>query len=314
VPLAGSVPLVEDSVVASVVLPVALALIMATLGLSLTPADFRRVVAVPRAVAIGLANLLVIAPLLAFAVAELFDLPPELAVGLVLLGAAPGGTMANYLTHLARGDTALSVTMTALSSLAAVVTVPLFLSLSSDHFGVTGVEDPSMAGVVARVFLITLVPLAAGMALRRRFPPEGREGTYVTARRAAMTTFVAVVLAAVVSEHGAVLEHAAEVAGAALTLNVAAMTVSFTLAKLARLDDAQATAIAIELGMHNATLAIAVGASISTAFTIPAAVYSGFMFVTGGLFAWAMARRSRLSPPAPRPGGPAAATRPGPSP
>lgn len=293
----------EESVVASVVLPVALALIMVTLGLSLTTGDFRRVARMPRGVGVGLANLLVISPLLAFSIAELFALPPELAVGLVLLGASPGGTMANFLTHLARGDTALSVTMTAISSLAAVVTVPLFLGLGSERFGVTGAEDPGMLGVVVRVFSITIVPLAAGMALRRRWPPGGREDVYAAARR------VAVVAGAVAAEHDTVLEHVADLAGAVLTLNIAAMTISFALAKLARLDDPQATAIAIELGVHNSTLAIAVGASIAAVFTIPAAVYSAFMFATGGLFAYAMARRNPVRPPEP-----AAASRPGPSP
>src|SRR5688572_13218114 len=115
-------------VVTSVLLPAAIAVIMWSLGLELRWADFRRVLTAPRGVAIGMLNLALISPLLALASAELFQLPPELAVGLVLLGASPGGMMANMLTHLSRGDTALSVTMTAISSLAAVITVPLFLS------------------------------------------------------------------------------------------------------------------------------------------------------------------------------------------
>jgi bile acid:Na+ symporter, BASS family len=303
------------SPVATILLPVALAGIMTVLGLSLTVDDFRRVVAMPRGVLVGMANLVLVTPLLAFGVAELFNLPPALAVGLVLLGASPGGTMANFLTHLARGDTALSVTMTAISSLAAVITVPLYLGLATDWFEVSGVPDPSMLGVVARVFAITILPLAAGMALRRRFPPEGREALYARSRHAALALFVLVVAGAVATEHDTVLDHAAAVAGATLALNVAAMTVAFTMAKLARLGDAQATAITIELGIHNATLAIAVGATIATVFTIPAAVYSGIMFVTGGLFAWAMARRNPLSPPPePRPAATSAASHRAPSP
>lgn len=288
----------------TVALPVALAAIMVVLGLSLTLDDFRRVVRMPRGMLVGMANLALVAPLLSFAVATIFDLTPELAVGLVLLGAAPGGTMANFLTHLARGDTALSISLTAISSLAAVVTVPLYLSLAAAHFGVTGVEDPSMVGVVARVFAITIVPLAIGMRLRRRFPPEGRERTYARAKRASLVLFVAMVAGAVATEHDVVLEHAAELAGAAVALNLAAMTIAFALSKLARLGDAQATAIAIELGLHNATLAIAVGGAIATIYTIPASVYASFMFVSGGLFAWAMARRNGLSPREPRPAAP----------
>src|ERR687893_1996312 len=153
----------DDSVFTEALLPLGLAVIMVSLGLSLTPADFRRVVVFPKGVSIGLLNLLAISPLLAFGVAELFSLAPVLAVGLVLLGASPGGTMANLLTHLARGDTALSVTMTAVSSLAAVVTVPLYLGLSIDWFDAPVGDDVSMAGIVARVFAITVVPLSIGM-------------------------------------------------------------------------------------------------------------------------------------------------------
>ncbi|HYH60236.1 MAG TPA: bile acid:sodium symporter, partial [Solirubrobacterales bacterium] len=124
----------DTSVFTAVALPIALAVIMISLGLELTRVDFKRIFVYPKGVAIGLLNLAVIAPLLAFGIAELFNLPPILAIGLVLLGASPGGTMANLLTHLARGDTALSVTMTALSSLGALIVVPVYLNLAANHF------------------------------------------------------------------------------------------------------------------------------------------------------------------------------------
>src|SRR5690349_144208 len=124
----------DQSALATIVLPIALAVIMGTLGMSLRPADFRRVLNAPRAVGIGLLNLLVVSPFRPFGVGEVFGLAPVLAVGLVLLGASPGGTMAILLTHIARGDTALSVTMTAVSSVMAVVTIPLYLELATDHF------------------------------------------------------------------------------------------------------------------------------------------------------------------------------------
>jgi BASS family bile acid:Na+ symporter len=272
-------------------LPAAIAVIMCSLGLTLVTADFRRVLVAPRGVAIGMLNLALISPLLAFAMAELFGLAPELAVGLVLLGTSPGGMMANMLTHLSRGDTALSVTMTAISSVCAAITVPIFLGLATDHFGATGIGDVSMLGVVARVFAITIVPVAIGMELRRRWP--GRvEIAYPRVRRISLGLFAVVVLGAIASEHDTVAENLAEVAGAALALNVAAMTLSFAIAKFARLDDRQSTAISLELGIHNSALAIAVGASLSPEVTIPAAVYSSFMLFTGGAFAWAMGRRN----------------------
>jgi BASS family bile acid:Na+ symporter len=278
-------------VLTSIVIPAAIAVIMCSLGMTLTLADFRRVVVAPRGVVIGMLNLALISPLLAFTMAELFDLPPELAVGLVLLGASPGGMMANMLTHLSRGDTALSVTMTAISSVGAMITVPLFLGLSTNHFGATGLGDVSMVGVVARVFAITIVPVAIGMELRRR-RPKWVETAYPRVRRASLSLFAIVVIGAIASEYDTVAESLADVAGAALALNVAAMTISFAISKLARLDDRQSTAIALELGIHNSALAIAVGASLAAEVTIPAAVYSSFMLLTGGAFAWAMSRRN----------------------
>ncbi|HEU4701286.1 MAG TPA: bile acid:sodium symporter [Conexibacter sp.] len=286
----------DDSLVTTVLLPAALAVIMLSLGLELTPADFRRVLTVPRGIAIGMVNLALIAPLLAFCVAEAFSLAPALAVGLVLLGASPGGTMANMLTHLARGDTALSITMTAISSLAAIVTVPLALTLAQHHFDAGALaDDLSMAGIVVRVLLVTVVPVSVGMALAHRHPARVAE-LRPRISRVALGTFVVVVAGAVVAEHERALDHLGEVALAALALNLAAMTVSFALSKLVRLGDRQATAIALELGVHNAALAIAVGAALSPELTIPAAVYSGFMIVTGGAFATLMHRRNAVRP------------------
>jgi BASS family bile acid:Na+ symporter len=282
----------DDSIFSAVLLPLALAVIMGSLGMSLTTEDFKRVVVKPRGVSIGLLNLLVLSPLLAFAIAHAFSLDPALAVGLVLLGASPGGTLANLLTHFARGETALSITMTAISSVAAVVTVPLFLGLATDHFGATGLDDDvSMLGVVARVLLITVVPLSLGMVLRSRHP-EWVAKVGGTVRRVTAAVFIAAVVGVIVAEHDRVVDNIGAVAGAAITLNIVAMSMSFAIARLARLDSRQSTAIAMELGIHNAALAIAVGATIASVLTVPAAVYATFMFIPAGLFAWLMYGRN----------------------
>jgi bile acid:Na+ symporter, BASS family len=281
----------ETTVVTSVLLPLALALIMGSLGLSLTIGDFRRIFEAPRGVIIGLANLFVVSPLLAFAIAKLFGLDPVFAVGLVLLGASPGGTTSNVITHFARGETALSVTMTAISSIAAVVTVPLYLGLAIAHFDAPVGEDLSMLGIVARVFAITIVPLSIGMWLRAR-DPERIAALEPRAKRLALVLFVLVVVGAIAQEFDTFTENVGQLAAATLTLNILGMAISFTAARLARLDDRQATAIALELGVHNATLAIAVGAVIDERLAIPAAVYSAFMFLTAGLFAKVMHGRN----------------------
>jgi BASS family bile acid:Na+ symporter len=296
----------ETSFQATVLLPLALALIMGSLGLSLTTADFRRVLTRPRGVLIGMGNLLVVSPLLAFGVAEAYGLAPAFAVGLVLLGASPGGTMANLLTHLARGETALSVTITAISSVAAVITVPLYLSLAIDHFGAGFADDIDMGGIVVRVFAITVIPLSLGMWLRARRPEavKAREGL---AKKVALVTFLIVVASVVASEFETVIDNLGELALATLTLNVLAMLIAFGTSRLARLSDREATAIAMELGVHNSTLAIAVAASVADVLTVPAAVYSAFMFITAGAFARLMYRRNgggtSEAEPAPAPAG-----------
>lgn len=285
----------DDSLFALILLPIALAVIMTSLGLSLTLADFKRVFVFPKGVAIGMVNLVLISPFLAFGIAELYNLQPELAVGLVLMGAAPGGTTANLMTHLAKGDTALSVTMTAISSLAAVITVPLYLGLSIGYFDAGVGDDVSMGGIVARVFLITIVPLAFGMWLKSR-SPERAARVEPTIKKVAFGLLGIVILGAVLSESELIRDNFADLALATLTLNLAAMSVSYSIARVARLNDAQSTAIALELGVHNGTLAIAVASTVDNSLATPAAVYSLFMFITAGLFARLMWRRNGRVP------------------
>lgn len=283
--------------VTSVVLPLALAIIMFTLGLGLKVEDFKRIFVFPRGVSIGLVNLVLISPLLAFGIAELFRLDPLLALGLVLLGASPGGTLANMFTHLAKGDTALSITMTAISSVVAVITIPFFLELANSHFGAgNSLDGVNMWSIVLRTFLITILPLSLGLWVRTR-SPERVERIRPALTRASLVLFVLVVVGAVISEFELIQENFARVAAAALTLNVVAMAVSFTASKLGRLTDRQATAIALELGVHNATVAIVVAGMIDDELMIPAAVYSAFMFITAGIFARFMHNRNSRSDP-----------------
>ena len=278
----------------TLLLPLSLFVIMTSLGLALTVGDFKRVVQFPKGAVIGLGNLLLISPLLGFGLAKLFGLPPQLAVGMVLLGAAPGGTTANMLTHLARGDTALSVTMTAISSLMAVITAPLYLGLATAHF-MTGADAPQldMVGIVQKVLIITLVPLAFGMAIRALKPAFARR-IEKPAKNVAMVFFVLVVAAVLVAEWRNLGSELTRVGPAVLALNVLAMGLSFQIARLARLSNPQSTAIAIELGVHNTTLAMAVGALVSAEMIIPAAVYGVFMFFTAGAFAKFMHHRNAM--------------------
>jgi len=282
----------EPSQAITLLLPLSLFIIMSSLGLALTMADFKRVAVQPKGAVIGLFNLLLLSPLLGFLLAKLFGLTAALAVGMVLLGASPGGTTANMMTHLAKGDTALSVTMTALSSLAAVITTPLFLGLASAHFAAQdAILQLDMGPIVVKILLITLVPLSIGM-LVRAFAPAFALRIEPTAKKIATGFFVLVVIAVLVSEHDEIGKNLAVVGPAVLALNVLAMTISYQIAKAAKLDSKQSTAIAIELGVHNTTLAMAVGAMVAPALVVPAAVYGIFMFITAGVFAKFMHARN----------------------
>ncbi len=276
----------------TLLLPLSLFIIMSSLGLALTLGDFKRVAVYPKGAAIGLANLLLLSPLLGFLIAKLFGISGALAVGMVLLGASPGGTTANMMTHLARGDTALSVTMTALSSLAAVITTPLFLGLASAHFAAGDTSlNLAMGPIVVKVLLITLLPLSIGMAVRA-FAPAFALRIEPMAKKIATGFFVLVVVAVLVSEQDGIGDNLAVIGPAVLTLNVLAMGLSFLIARAAKLDNKQSTAIAIELGVHNTTLAMAVGAMVAPALVVPAAVYGVFMFITAGVFAKIMHKRN----------------------
>jgi bile acid:Na+ symporter, BASS family len=282
----------SSSFFATALLPLALFVIMTGLGLSLTVADFKRVMVYPRGVFIGLGNLLLMSPLLAFLAAVAYQLPPELAVGMLLLGAAPGGTTANLLTHLARGDTALSVTMTAVSSLAAVVTTPIVLALATAHFLGTQTEAQlDMVRIVLRVLTITVVPLSIGMALRAYAPAFAAQAE-PWVKRAALGFFAIVVAGAMYEARNEALGMLLAVGAATLTLNLAAMGLSWFIARRAKLDLRQSTAIAIELGVHNTTLTMAVGAMIAPVYMIPGAVYGIQMLFTAGAFVWFIQRRN----------------------
>lgn len=273
----------DSSTVTQVLTALALAVIMGSLGLSLRPRDFQRLLTSPRGVLIGLANLAVVAPLLAFAMAKLFALEPVYAVGLVILGASPGGVVANLLTHLARGETALSVTLTATSSVLSVLTIPLYLGLAITHFGADALSDEvSALGIALRVLLITTVPLLIGMRFRAT-RPDRAIALQPPLGRAAMVAFAVVVIATFVAERERLAEALGAVFPAAAALSVAAMSISFLVATLAGLTDRSATAISLELGVHNGAVAIAAAETISSDVAIPAAVYSVFMLVPAGL-------------------------------
>jgi BASS family bile acid:Na+ symporter len=283
----------EASLITNVLLPLALALIMFGLGLSLTVEDFRRVVAYPRAVAIGLAMQMVVLTAVAFALAKLFALSPELAVGLMLLAAAPGGPTANIFSHLARGDVALNITLTAVNSALSLLTLPFILGWSLQHFLGQGQYIPPPVQKVAEVALLIVVPVAIGMIARARNP--GFAARMERPIRLFSIVVLAVLIAGAIAQQWRILGDAFAVAGlACLAFNLISMSVGYAAPRMLGLPERQAVAISMEIGIHNGTLAIFIALNVlqSAAVSIVPAIYSLIMFVTAGLFVLLLNRRA----------------------
>ncbi len=275
----------QDSLLLDLVLPLSLLVIMVGLGMSLTLRDFRRVVVFPRAVLVGLGAQLVGLPLLAFGLATLFALPAVWAVGLMLLAGCPGGPTSNLITFVARGDTALSITLTALSSTLTVVTLPLLLAVSVAHFGVDAdaIRSPARE-IVLQIVAITALPVSVGLGIRHLRPALANrlEGTI---RKASALLFVGVLAVVIVDQRQVLVEHFWALGGVTGALNLATLAMGYLAARAVSLPSRQRLTLAIEAGIQNGTLAIVIAMSILgvSEMAIPAGVYSLLMFVSGGL-------------------------------
>ncbi|MEU4805320.1 bile acid:sodium symporter family protein [Actinosynnema sp. NPDC023587] len=284
----------------SVGLPVAPAIVMSGLGLSLTVADFARVVREPRAVAVALATQLLLLPLVCVGLVTAFGLDPVLAVGMVLLAASPGGTTANLFSHLFRGDVALNITLTAVNSVLAVVTLPVVVNLALDHFrpaigdGAVGLEF----GKVAQVFAIVLVPVVLGMAVRR-WSAAFADRADRPVRIVSAVVLVAVIAGALLAERENLGTYLVDTGPVAALFCACSLTAGYLLPRLFRVERRQAVASAFEVGIHNSTPAIAIAVTVvgSERLAVPAAVYGVLMFPIAAL-AGHLLTRTRAERPA----------------
>ncbi len=280
-----------DSALSTVGLPVALGIIMFGLGLGLTPADFARVGKHPKAVLVALGCQLVLLPAICFGLVVLFDLPPLLGIGMMLLAASPGGTTANLYSHLFRGDVALNITLTAINSVISVVTLPIITSLAISYYD-RGDEVQLPLIEVVKVFALVLVPVLIGMAVRHRSP--GFASRMDKPVRIASAVILAVlVLAILLGELENVADYFAAVGAVAGLFCAASLVVGYVVPKALGITEAQAIASSMEIGVHNATLAIFVAVEVldSVEISVPAAVYSLFMFVLAALWGVFVSRR-----------------------
>jgi bile acid:Na+ symporter, BASS family len=288
----------ESTFLTAVFLPLALFAVMLGMGLGLKLDDFTRVMVYPKAVVVGLLAQLVLLPILGFVLASVFSLSPELAVGVIILAACPGGPTSNLVTYLARGNVALSITLTAISSLITVFTIPLVVNLAKEAFmgESTSLQLPFIPTVL-QIAVITLIPVAVGMALHH-YQPQVATRVERGVKWLSLALLGLIIAGLLVQQRDSVVGFFAQVGLVTLTLNLAAMTLGYLIALVARLDRANTTAITVEVGIQNGTLAIAIASAPTLLnqpnLAIPAAIYSLLMFTTGGLFAWWAMGRSRL--------------------
>ncbi len=289
----------QESILSTVVLPLAIVVIMVALGMTLTLADFKRVATQPRQVAIGLLCQLVLLPLLGFAVAAIFALPPVYAISIILLAASPGGATSNLIVHAADGDRALSVTLTAISNMLAWLSIPFLLGIAYPLYG-SGALDINfpVANTMIQVAALTVVPVIIGMGIRA-WKTDFAEKSKRFSRIFATALLFLVILALVIQNWDAIVRDGPRFAPAFILLNLAALAIGFHVSKLAGINRVQSATIAIEMGLQNSTVAITVALTIlgNGEMAVIPGLYAIWMLITGFGFAFWVARRFPVETP-----------------
>ncbi|MFN9620047.1 MAG: bile acid:sodium symporter family protein [Synechococcaceae cyanobacterium] len=273
----------QSSLFTTILLPLALGIVMLGMGLGLVPEDFGKITRDPKAVLVGTACQIVLLPLIGLLITTLVPMQPEIAAGLMVLAVCPGGPSSNLITYLARGDVALSVALTAVSSLISVVTIPLLANMVLQHFlGASVAVALPIGRTMLQILLVTLLPVAIGMAIRGQFP-ESAQRLERQVSKLALGLLALIIVLLLVKEGGKLSGFLLQAGVGALLLNLLAASAGFGAGRVLRLPLAQQICIAIEVGIQNGTLAIAITAGLlnNTDMAIPAAVYSLLMYGTG---------------------------------
>jgi len=276
------------NIVTDVILPLALAFIMFVLGLGLTGGDFLRVIKQPRDFFVGAFSQIILLPIIAFILVKVWPVAPELAIGVMIIAAAPGGVTSNLLTSFAKGDVALSISLTAIISLLCVITIPFIVLTSAGLLGDLNItQDISLLSMSRDMFLIVTVPVILGM-LFRRFASGIAVKFEPIAKKVSIVLFVLVLLGAIAAEKENIISYFAQAGLITLVLNVVMMVVAYYGATLFASGVKQKKCITIECGLQNGTLAIFVATSIfgGGMYVIPAATYSLIMFATSLIFVY----------------------------
>ena len=274
--------------IATKISPIALALIMLGLGMSLTIQDFIRVIKIPKDFLIGFICQLILLPIVAFLLIKLLNTPAELAIGVMLIAAAPGGVTSNVLTKFAQGDVALSISLTAITSLVSIVSVPFIVFNSIDFFEIDNVsKDVSMTVIALKMFFVVTVPVIIGMIIKK-FAKNFVVNKALIIQRASIFLFVFIFIAIYIEEWDNIVSFVERAGLIALILNITMMIIGFYVAKSFASGVAQQKCISLECGLQNGTLAAFVGTQIfdgsSMVYIVPAAAYALIMMITSIIF------------------------------
>ena len=272
--------------------PIALALIMLGLGLGLKGRDFLRVINNPKDFIVGFVCQLLLLPIVAYIIVLILDLPIEIAVGVMIIAAAPGGVTSNVMTKFANGDVALSVSLTAVISLISIISVPFIIFKSADLLGVTNISsDITMTGIALKMALVVTVPVILGMMIRK-FAENFVSSNISIIEKITFILFVIVFAAILIEEKDNILNYFKQAGVAVLILNIVMMTLAYYAAKLFATGIKQRKCISIECGLQNGTLAIFVATQIFSDITyiIPTAAYALIMYITGFILIFILRR------------------------
>ena len=273
-------------IITDIFLPLALAFIMFALGLGLTGADFLRVLKQPKDFLVGAISQIILLPIIAFILIKIWPISPELAIGVMIIAAAPGGVTSNILTSFAKGDVALSVSLTAIISLLSVITVPFIIITSLNLLDLNNVsQNISLTNMALSMFLIVTLPVILGMIIKKTLSNFALSFEPI-AKKISIFLFILVLIGAILAERNNVIAYFAQAGLITLVLNVVMMIVAFYVAQLLGTGVAQKKCIAIECGLQNGTLAIFVATTLfgGGVYLIPAATYSLIMFATSLIF------------------------------
>ncbi len=269
----------------TIILALSLIIIMLGMGLSLVTNDFKRILIYPKAIFIGLANQIIILPLIGFAIAIAFPLKPEIAIGIMILAACPGGPTSNLIAHLAKGDLALSVSLTAISSLITIITIPFIVNFALIHFLNEGqVIKLNVLKTIIQICAIIVVPVSIGMLIRR-YKESFALKMEKPVRKASGIVIALVIIGIVIKEKENLIPYLKQAGLVALILNAATMLIGYYSARLFKIMDKRAISISIESGIQNGTLAIMIAVVLlgNSEYAITPAIYSLLMFFTGGV-------------------------------